>query len=140
MPNYDIGADVCPIIIVENDADLCVLLRYVVAQTYPQASIALASTSQAALQIYAHHGAQLVTIDHLLPVLDGITLAQQLRARQAQLPIVLLASDDTVEQTALACGVTQFVAKPFAIEQLVHSLVGGLPHARMWSHESVRPR
>jgi response regulator of citrate/malate metabolism len=139
MPNYDVGTDACPIIIVENDADLCVLLRYVVEQTYPQEAIALASTSDAALQIYTHHGAQLVIIDHLLPALDGINLVHQLSANQAHLPIVLLASDETVEQTALACGVSEFVAKPFAIEQLVHSLVSVLPHARVWPDESVPP-
>src|SRR5205814_695000 len=85
MPNYDIGVNAYPIIIVENDADLCILLRYVVAQTYPEASIALASTSHAALQSYASHGAQLVIIDHLLPWVDGIILAHHLRARQADL-------------------------------------------------------
>jgi CheY-like chemotaxis protein len=124
MLNRAIWADTFPILIVENDADLCILLRYLVAQTYPQASIVLASTGQAALQILTQHGAGLVVIDHQLP---------------AHLPIVLLASDNTVQQTALACGVTEFVAKPFAIEQLVQSLVSALPHARAWPDGLVWP-
>ena len=137
MLNRAIWADTFPILIVENDADLCILLRYVVAQTYPQASIVLASTGQAASQILTQHGAGLVVIDHQLPELDGLALVEQLRTWLAHLPIVLLASDDTVQQTALACGVTEFVAKPFAIEQLVQSLVSALPHARAWPDGSV---
>jgi len=140
MPNHASDAGALPIIIVENDADLCVLLRYVVAQTYPYASIELASTGQAALQFYTHRDAQLAIIDHQLPPLDGLALAHQLCTRQAHLPIVLLASDDTVKQSALAYGVTEFVAKPFTIDQLVHSLVSALPHVRAWPDASVWPR
>ena len=137
MLNRANWADTFLIIIVENDADLCVLLRYVVAQTYPQASIVLASTGQAALQIHTQRGADLMIIDHQLPALDGLALVERLRTRLAHLPIVLLASDDTVQQNALACGVTAFVAKPFAIEQLVDSLVSALPYARAWPDDSV---
>jgi DNA-binding NtrC family response regulator len=137
MLNYTIRADTKPIIVVENDTDLCVLLRYVVAQSYPQLSIVLASIDDDALRIYSHHGAELVIIDHQLPALDGLALAHELRTRQAHLPIVLLASDDSVKQVALARGVTEFVAKPFAIEQLVDSLASSLPYARAWPDERV---
>ena len=139
MLNYIIRADTKPIIIVENDTDLSVLLRYVVGQTYPRLPIALVSTQDAALEIYRQHGADLAIIDHQLPALDGLALAHDLRIRQAHLPIVLLASDDTVKQAALACGITEFVAKPFAIDQFVQSLVGALPHARAWPDQQVWP-
>ena len=132
MLNRAILVSTKPIIVVENDADLSILLRHIIEQTYPSMSIVLASMADAAVQIYTQRGAELAVIDHQFPTLDGLALARQLRSWQARLPIVLLASDDTVKQAALAYGVTEFVAKPFGIDELVHSLVSALPYARMW--------
>jgi len=132
MFNRAIRTSTKPIIVVENDADLCILLRYIVEQTYPGMSIVLASMVDAAVEIYSQRGAELVLIDHQLPALDGLALAHQLRKRQARLPIVLLASDDTVKPAALAYGVTEFVPKPFGVDELVQSLVSAFPYARVW--------
>jgi two-component system chemotaxis response regulator CheY len=65
----------------------------------------------------------LIITDLNMPVMDGLTMIQELRKRQALagVPIVFLTteSDDGMKQQAKAAGATGWMTKPFEPEQLV---------------------
>jgi two-component system chemotaxis response regulator CheY len=68
-------------------------------------------------------GFDLIITDLNMPVMDGLTMIQELRKRQALagVPIVFLTteSDEGARQQAKAAGATGWMTKPFEPEQLV---------------------
>jgi DNA-binding response OmpR family regulator len=63
----------------------------------------------------------LVVLDIMLPVLDGLTVCRRLRAEQRQMPILMLTARDTVDDrvTGLDCGADDYLVKPFAFRELL---------------------
>ena len=63
----------------------------------------------------------LLIIDRMLPVLDGLTLIRNLRERECRLPVLILSNlgglDDRVE--GLNAGADDYLAKPFAFSELL---------------------
>lgn len=63
----------------------------------------------------------LVVLDIMLPVLDGISVLKKIREKDERLPILILsaknASDDKVQ--GLVCGVDDYMTKPFNLEEFL---------------------
>jgi two-component system cell cycle sensor histidine kinase/response regulator CckA len=89
-----------------------------------------AESGEAALAEWQRHKAEigLVLTDVVMPGMDGLTLAQQLRKQMPKLPIVLLSmhiNEDTQWVTEEAN--FSFLPKPFESKQLietVHAILG----------------
>jgi DNA-binding response OmpR family regulator len=70
---------------------------------------------QAALSEIAHSAPDLVLADVMMPKLDGISLAKQLRARGSNIPVVLMSAVySSVDVPGLP-----FVPKPFNLDSLL---------------------
>jgi len=72
----------------------------------------------------------LVLLDYMLPTKSGVDVATELRATERPMPIIMLTARDAPEdrKAGLAAGVTEFMAKPFRIDDLldrIHALVPG---------------
>ncbi len=61
----------------------------------------------------------LVILDVLMPRLDGIGLAQVLRAREATLPVVLVSAHEDVAKHAEVLGVAGHLRKPVTLDDLL---------------------
>ncbi|TDN36807.1 response regulator transcription factor [Hymenobacter sp. UV11] len=87
-----------------------------------------APDGQAGLDLFWQHRPDLVVADVMLPVLDGFSLAEELRRRGATVPIIFLTARrqpaDVVRGFEL--GGNDYVKKPFSIEELVARI-----HARL---------
>ena len=61
-----------------------------------------------------------VTLDRMLPGLDGLGLAARLRARRIQTPILMLSALGDVDERVegLRAGGDDYLAKPFAVSEL----------------------
>ncbi len=72
-------------------------------------------------------GAQydLVICDWIMPSMSGLEVLKNIRAGRSAIPFILVTARDTEEavKRATDCGVTAFIAKPFAPEQLVSEVV-----------------
>ncbi|MFA4934028.1 MAG: response regulator transcription factor [Candidatus Omnitrophota bacterium] len=63
----------------------------------------------------------LVILDIMLPVKDGITVCRELRSKKINIPILMLTSKDRVRDKVLGLnsGADDYLAKPFAFEELL---------------------
>jgi two-component system OmpR family response regulator len=62
-----------------------------------------------------------VVVDLMLPKLDGLSLIQQLRAKGAQTPVLILSAKATVDDRVrgLQAGGDDYLTKPFAFSELL---------------------
>lgn len=63
----------------------------------------------------------LLIVDRMLPVMDGLSLVEKLRAEQVQTPVLFLSALGEVEDRVdgLKAGGDDYLAKPFAISELL---------------------
>jgi two-component system, OmpR family, response regulator MprA len=83
--------------------------------------VELAGDGREALDRLAGLKADLVVLDVLMPVLDGITVCRRLRASGDRTPILLLTARDAVfdRVIGLDAGADDYLTKPFALEELL---------------------
>ncbi len=63
----------------------------------------------------------LIILDIILPVKDGITVCKELRSKKINVPVLILTSKDRVRDKVLGLnsGADDYLAKPFAFEELL---------------------
>ncbi len=82
--------------------------------------VALAQDGTEAFDHLAAVQADLVVLDVLMPVLDGITVCRRLREGGDRTPILMLTARDAVSDrvAGLDAGADDYLTKPFALEEL----------------------
>src|SRR5215475_495862 len=77
----------------------------------------------------------LVILDVMLPVMDGLHVCRRLRAERCNIPILMLTARDAVDDrvAGLDCGADDYLTKPFAFRELLARLRAlsrrtGAPH------------
>jgi two-component system response regulator MprA len=83
--------------------------------------VELAGDGAEALARLAGLRADLVVLDVLMPVLDGITVCRRLRASGDRTPILMLTARDAVSDrvVGLDAGADDYLTKPFVLEELL---------------------
>ncbi|HWC11501.1 MAG TPA: response regulator transcription factor [Acidimicrobiales bacterium] len=83
--------------------------------------VATAADGADALDQLGSLQADLVVLDVLMPVLDGITVCRRLRRSGDRTPILMLTARDAVSDrvTGLDAGADDYLTKPFALEELL---------------------
>jgi two-component system chemotaxis response regulator CheY len=108
-------------------------IRQMVAYTLSQAGFEVleAANGKEALERLEGKRADLVITDLHMPVMDGITLIRELRARQATrfTPVLLLTTESQAQkkQEGKAAGATGWIVKPFHPEKLIEVVGRVLP-------------
>jgi len=83
--------------------------------------VELAADGAAALAQLGAVRADLVVLDVLMPVLDGITVCRRLRESGDHTPVLMLTARDAVSDrvVGLDAGADDYLTKPFALEELL---------------------
>jgi two-component system response regulator MprA len=83
--------------------------------------VELAGDGEEGLARLAGLSADLVVLDVLMPVLDGITVCRRLRESGDRTPILMLTARDAVSDrvVGLDAGADEYLTKPFALEELL---------------------
>jgi two-component system NtrC family response regulator len=80
-----------------------------------------ATSGEEALDILAHADVDLVLTDMKMPTMDGISLLEKIKAKDADLPVIMMTAHGTVEKAveAMQKGAYNYILKPFENESLV---------------------
>src|SRR5260370_38208928 len=106
------------ILAVDDDPRITDLLRRILS--YEGYSVAIAASGNEALTRTLERSPDLILLNILLPGLDGLEVAQRLRAAGDNVPILILTARDAVPDRVkgLEMGAYDYLAKPFAPEDL----------------------
>ena len=110
------------VLIVEDNKELVALLKKAFAQGgFPADSVGTAADARHVLATMQYSA---VVLDIGLPDDDGITLLRELRRRGESIPVLVLTARDGVSDrvTGLRAGADDYLAKPFAMEELIARL------------------
>jgi two-component system, OmpR family, copper resistance phosphate regulon response regulator CusR len=85
----------------------------------------------AALRRASSRRYDLIVLDLLLPRLDGLSVLRELQRRRPNLPVVVLSarSDLATKLRGFELGASDYVAKPFALDELIARIRAQLRHA-----------
>lgn len=81
---------------------------------------------------YREQQVELILLDVMMPVMSGIELLRRIRGEDEQTPIILLTAKGAVEDkvSGLDLGATDYITKPFEIEELLARVRAALRHSR----------
>jgi two-component system phosphate regulon response regulator PhoB len=109
------------ILIVEDEADLALMLRYnLEAEGF---RVHAAASGDEAVEIMRDGVPDLILLDWMLPGLSGIELCRRWRSREetARIPIIMITARGEEEERVrgLATGADDYVVKPFSVPELL---------------------
>ncbi|WP_025885425.1 response regulator transcription factor [Asaia prunellae] len=107
------------ILFVEDDDTLA---REVVEELSARGfSVSHVSTGQAGLEAAISESYDLMVLDRMLPLLDGLSVIEKLRNQNIRSPVLVLSALSAVDDrvTGLKAGGDDYLTKPFAMDELV---------------------
>lgn len=110
------------LLVAEDDLRLARLLEQ--GLTEEGHHVTLAYDGNAALDMAQSHNFDAVVLDIMLPQMDGLTVAQRMRASGNQTPLLMLTARDAESDivAALDLGADDYLTKPFSFEILLARL------------------
>jgi DNA-binding response OmpR family regulator len=107
------------VLLAEDDRNLGNILKsYLEAKMY---ETTLCVNGQEALQAYAKNKFDVCIIDVMMPVMDGFSLAKEIRLDNKHIPILFLTAKSLQEDKikGFELGADDYITKPFSMEELL---------------------
>ena len=126
------------ILLVEDDIDLQkVLAQYLELSGF---HVRTANHGKHGLEVFKEYHSDLCILDVMMPVMDGFTLAAEIRVLDPDMPIVFLTAKNQKEDKlrGLKIGADDYITKPFEAEELVLRIHNILKRAGKGEAESVQ--
>jgi DNA-binding response OmpR family regulator len=107
------------ILVVEDEQRMAELLRRTLQEEGHQ--VIVASDGKEGFEIARSSAFDVIILDVMLPGIDGVTVARQLRERRNQTPVLMLTARDAPSDIikGLDCGADDYLTKPFSIDILL---------------------
>jgi two-component system response regulator MprA len=107
------------LLVVDDDRDVRDSLDR--ALGYAGFAVATAANGADALASVAKSPVDLIILDVLMPMLDGLETCRALRGRGDSTPVLMLTARESIDDrvTGLAVGADDYLVKPFALRELV---------------------
>ena len=107
------------ILVVEDEQRLAYLLRRVLLEE--RHTVDVAYDGPGGLDLALSDSYDAVTLDLMLPDIDGIEICRQMRAEHIMTPVLMLTARGSVEDrvTGLNVGADDYLTKPFAMEEFL---------------------
>jgi DNA-binding response OmpR family regulator len=105
--------------LVEDDPNLGNLLaEYLRAKEY---AVELRTDGVQGMEAYRKGAFDLLILDVMMPLKDGFTMAQEIRAKDAHTPIIFLTAKSMKQDAiqGLQTGADDYITKPFSMEELL---------------------
>ncbi len=107
------------ILIVEDEAEMAGLLsRGLREESY---EVSVARDGRTALELSAVNAFDVILLDVMLPQMDGLQVAKQLRCRETETPVLMLTARDSLPDivNGLDAGADDYLTKPFSFVELL---------------------
>ena len=129
------------ILIADDDLKLCELLKSVLLEENYQ--IYIAHNGEQALKILTENSIDLLLLDIMMPILDGLQTAKEV-CRRFSTPILMLTAmaDEASKIDGFEAGADQYLAKPFSVPELlmrIKSLLRRVNLERVRERGSITP-
>jgi two-component system alkaline phosphatase synthesis response regulator PhoP len=114
------------ILLVEDEESLSIGLEYNL--TEEGYAVTLAADGKQAIDRFASESFDLVVLDIMLPYLDGFQVAEKMRGKDPQIPILMLTARSGLKDRlkGLEIGADDYMAKPFHLDELLLRIKGML--------------
>lgn len=125
------------ILMIEDDLHLCEAVRF---QLERQGfTVDICGDGDDGLRWARQQVHDLILLDRMLPVLDGLSVLRTLRTEGVNTPVLLVtALGDTGQKVeGLDCGADDYLVKPFAIEELLARIRAMSRRPRQWESSKV---
>jgi len=116
------------VLIAEDDRFNRLLIISMLAKN-KQIKVLEAKDGEEALEMLSKHNIDMLLLDIYMPKMNGFETLEKIRnmERIANIPIMVISSDETEKKKSLAFGANAFVAKPFKLKELegqIYTLLG----------------
>ncbi len=107
------------ILIIEDDKSLAETLRFQLEQQHFETDVC--HDGEEGLHFIEQQSHDLILLDRMLPVLDGISVLKITREKNISTPIIFVTALDALNDkiTGLDCGADDYLVKPFDFEELL---------------------
>lgn len=110
------------LLLAEDDANLGVLLRnYLAVKNY---DTDLFVNGSLALEAFSKGTYNLCILDIMMPEMDGLTLAKEIRLTNPEIPVIFLTAKNQKEDIidGFRTGADDYITKPFSMEELLYRI------------------
>ena len=110
------------ILLAEDDNNLGLLLKdYLTAKNY---ETTLAVNGLIALEDFNKKSYNICILDIMMPEMDGLTLAREIRMINPEIPIIFLTAKNQKEDVieGFVTGADDYITKPFSMEELIYRI------------------
>lgn len=106
------------ILLVEDDTNLGIVLSDFLEMS--DFEVVLATEGSTGLEFFKNGNFDLCILDVMLPIKDGFALAEEIRARDSEIPIIFLTARTMGKDKirGLRIGADDYITKPFSTEEL----------------------
>jgi signal transduction histidine kinase/CheY-like chemotaxis protein len=113
------------ILIAEDDAINMKLVKIALSRFSKNLILIEANNGKEAYRQYLKHTPDLILMDISMPELDGYQATAMIRNRDEQVPIIAMTAKALQEDkdTCFACGMNDYITKPFSLDQLREALI-----------------
>jgi DNA-binding response OmpR family regulator len=107
------------ILLVEDDKNLGFVMKDFLSES--EYEVELAENGISAISLFSMKNFDLCLIDIMLPLKDGFTVAEEIRQKNAKVPIIFVTARAMKEDRirGFKIGADDYITKPFSIEELV---------------------
>lgn len=107
------------ILLIEDEKDLA----HIIKQGLEEGgySVDMAHDGEEGLYMAENYPADVIVLDIMLPIMDGLNLLKKIRKEEVKTPVILLTAKDTVNDkiTGLDIGADDYLTKPFEFDELL---------------------
>jgi DNA-binding response OmpR family regulator len=110
------------ILLAEDDTNLGYLLRNYL--NVKQFETTLAVNGKEALDVFRKNEFDICILDIMMPEMDGITLAGEIRKTRPDIPVIFLTAKNLKEDIieGFKTGADDYITKPFSMEELIYRI------------------
>jgi len=105
---------------VEDDHVTRNLLSMMISMKFPGVPIHLAENGKIGLELFKEHAPEIIVTDINMPVMDGITMAAEIKAINPKAVIIVVSAYSNTDYflNAIEIGINHYILKPIDFNQL----------------------